>query len=289
MTQMEENLQSDKDWHIVITPDRKFLSINLQEIFEYRALIKLFVVRNFKASYKQTLLGPWWHVINPIISSVVFTLVFKGIANISTDGIPAFLFYLLGNVIWNFFSGCLIDTSNVFVRNLNIYEKVYFPRLIMPLATVATNLINFLIRFIIFSLVLGYYLLNGFKISFNYWILLSPFFLLITAGIGMGTGIIISSMTIKYKDLQALVKFGVQFLMFLSPVIYPVSEVPERFRLLYLANPIAPIFEAFRYTFLGARSIEVGGLLYSFFAMVIILLFGVFLFNKVEKNFLDTI
>jgi lipopolysaccharide transport system permease protein len=286
---LKTTAEFEKDWDLVITPERKWWDLRLGELWRYRDLVMLFVRRNFVAQYKQTILGPAWHFINPIISTVIFTIIFNRVAGLPTDDLPPFLFYLSGNVSWNYFSGCLQGTSNTFVSNQGIFGKVYFPRMVVPVSVVISNLVSFLIRFLLFLGFLAYFILSGYPVQPNWWVVLVPIFIIIQAGMGLGWGIIISSLTTKYRDLQILVGFGIQLLMYATPVIYPASMVPEKFQWLYFLNPIAPLVEAFRYAFLGAGTIDFGKLGYSFGFMIFSFLIGAMLFNKVEANFMDTV
>lgn len=274
---------------MVITPERKWWDLRLGELWEYRDLVSLFVRRDFVAQYKQTVLGPAWHLLNPIISTVIFTIIFNKIAGLPTDEIPPFLFYLSGNVIWSYFSTCLTNTSNTFVSNEGIFGKVYFPRMVTPVSVAISGLVAFLIRFGLFLAFLIFFLLTGFHLKPNWWMLTLPLLLLIQAGLALSWGIIISSLTTKYRDLQILVSFGVQLLMYATPVIYPASMVPAKFQWLYFLNPISPIVEAFRYAFLGSGTISIAKLLYSLVFMIISFFIGAALFNKIEANFMDTV
>ncbi len=288
---METTIQQKEteDWDMIITPQRRWWDLRLGELWRYRDLVWLFVRRDFVSVYKQTILGPAWHFINPIISTVIFTIIFNRLAGLPTDEIPPFLFYLSGTVIWAYFSNCLTSTSNTFVGNQSIFGKVYFPRLATPVAIAISGLISFAIRFILFIGFLIYFMIGDFGLRISYWALLTPLLVLMMGGLGLSWGIIISAVTTKYRDLQILVNFGIQLLMYATPVIYPASMVPSHFQTLYFLNPIAPIIEAFRYGFLGAGTLDLNKLLYSFIFMVISFLIGSMLFNKVEANFMDTV
>ncbi len=285
---MERNVETE-NWSMVIGPQRAWWDLRLRELWKYRELIGLLVWRDFVAVYKQTILGPLWHLVQPVVSAVVFTVIFGSVAKLPTDGLPPFLFYMAGNTIWAYFSACLMSTSNTFTANAGIFGKVYFPRLIIPISVVISNLISFGIRFGMFILFLIYFLLSGSKLYPNWYILFLPVLLIIMAGIGLGLGIIVSSLTTKYRDLQHLLGFGVQLLMYASPVIYPLSTVPENWRWLLLVNPVTPVIELFRKAFLGTSSLEPVYLLYSLGFMFVVLLIGVFIFNRVENNFMDTV
>ena len=276
-------------WDLDISPKRGWFDLHLGDLWRYRDLIRLFVWRDFVAGYKQTILGPIWYIIQPILTTIVFTIIFGNIAKISTDGIPPFLFYLAGNTVWSYFSGCFLATSNTFVNNANIFGKVYFPRLSVPVSIVISNLISFGIRFGVFLLFIVYYLLTGSPIQPNIWILFLPVMLLLMAGMGLGFGIITSSLTTKYRDLQQLVGFGVQLLMYLSPVIYPISSVTGIWSHLIMLNPMTPIVEMFRFAFLGTSSLNPIWLLYSGGFAVVVLFIGLLLFNHTEASFMDTV
>jgi len=280
---------SQNEWDLIIRPQHAWWNLHLDELWRYRDLIRLFVWRDFVAAYKQTILGPLWYVIPPIVSSVVFTVIFGNIAHLPTDGLPAFLFYMAGNTVWGYFSGCLVSTSSTFTANAGIFGKVYFPRLSMPLSVVISNLISFAIRFVLLLLFVAYFMLAGADIHPNWWILSLPLLLLIMALMGLGFGIIISSLTTKYRDLQQLVGFGVQLLMYATPVIYPLSTIQGGWRWLILANPMTPIVEVFRLAFLGVSAIEPAYLLYSAAFTVVVFLAGALIFNHVETTFMDTV
>jgi len=277
------------EWDLTIRPQRSWWDLRLGELWRYRDLIWLFVWRDFVAYYKQTILGPLWYLIQPVLTTVVFTVIFGNIAKLSTDGLPPFLFYLAGNTVWNYFSTCLTSTSNTFTNNVGMFGKVYFPRLSVPISIVISNMISFAIRMGMFLAFLVYFKLSGSAIHPNLWILLLPVLLLIMAGMGLGLGIIISSMTTKYRDLQQLVSFGVQLLMYATPVIYPLSSVQGIWRWLLIANPMTPVIEVFRLAFLGTSSLDPIYLLYSFVFTLIIFFIGVLAFNHVETTFMDTV
>jgi len=280
---------SHDKWDTILQPQRAWWDIRLGDLWLYRDLIGLMVWRDFVAVYKQTILGPLWHLIQPIMTTIVFTIIFGNIARLSTDDLPPFLFYMAGNTVWVYFSTCLISTSNTFVANAGIFGKVYFPRLSVPVSIIISNLIAFGIRFGVFILFLLYFLLTGSKIKPTLWILALPVLLLIMALLGLGVGIIVSSLTTKYRDLQHLVAFGVQLFMYATPVIYPFSSVPEKWKWLLLANPITPVVEVFRLAFLGASAIDPVYLLYSAGVAAVMLLAGILVFNHVENTFMDTV
>lgn len=278
-----------QEWKKVIKPKSKWFNLNLKELFEYKDLMFMLVKRNFKTHYKQTVLGPLWYIITPLITSVLFTIVFGKIAKISTDGVPQFLFYMAGNIIWGYFSSCLTATSNTFVNNARLFGKVYFPRLIMPISTVIYSAISFVIQFLIFIGFLVYFISINQTVSPNIYMLLLPLFLLHTALLGLGCGIIVSSLTTKYRDLSVLVSFGVQLWMYITPIVYPVSELMGKMKTLAMLNPMAPIVNNFRYAFLGSGQMEWGYLGLSAVVTAVVLLFGIVIFNRVEKTFMDTV
>jgi lipopolysaccharide transport system permease protein len=278
------------NWSLVIGPQRGLFDLRLRELWQYRDLVLLFVRRDFVSVYKQTILGPLWYVIQPLLTTITFTFIFGKIASLPTDGLPQFLFYMSGTVVWSYFAECLNKTSNTFVQNAHLFGKVYFPRMAVPVSILISNLVTFVIQFVLFLLFVIYFAMRGTSIQLNWlWICLSPILILMMAGLGLGFGIIISSLTTKYRDLRFLVTFGVSLLMYATPVIYPVSSIPERFQWIILANPMTPIVEAFRYAFLGAGTVGTGHLLYSFGFMLIVVFLGSVIFNRVEQTFMDTV
>ncbi len=278
-----------KKWTLIIRPQRAWWDLQLGEIWRYRDLILLFVWRDFVAYYKQTILGPLWYLIQPILTTVVFTVIFGNIAKLPTDGLPPFLFYLAGNTVWVYFSTCVTSTSDTFAGNAAVFGKVYFPRLSVPISIVISNLISFGIRLGVFLAFLVYFMLKGAVVHVTWWALLLPVLLIIMAGLGLGFGIIISSMTTKYRDLQQLVGFGVQLMMYGTPVIYPLSSVDAGLRWLLLLNPMTPVVEVFRFAFLGTSALEPVYLVYSFLCMLTALVIGIVAFNHVENTFMDTV
>ena len=276
-------------WDIVIRPQRAWWDLRLGDLWRYRDLIRLMVWRDFIAIYKQTVLGPVWHLIQPLMTTVVFTVIFGSIAKLPTDGLPPFIFYMAGNTVWAYFSICLLSTSNTFTSNAAIFGKVYFPRLAVPISIVISNLIAFAIRLGLFIAFLGYFVLAGSPVRITAWIFMLPVLILLMAGLGLGGGIIISSLTTKYRDLQHLATFGIQLFMYASPVIYPLSNVPEKWQWLLLANPLTPIIEVFRLAFLGSSSVNPMLLLYSAGCTALVLLVGILVFNHVENTFMDTV
>lgn len=278
----------EQKWTTIIRPYNKLLDLKLNELWQYRDLIIMFVKRDFKTMYKQTILGPLWIIINPILTTLMQVLVFGNIANISTDGMPQFLFYMSGNTMWLYFSGCLTKTSNTFVANSGVFGKVYFPRLVTPISIVISGLISFLVQFVILLFVVGYYTINK-VIHLNVLVFLTPLLVLELALLGMGCGIIISALTTKYRDLAVLVTFGVQLWMYGSAIIFPVSSIPQRWGEILMLNPVVPIVEAFRYAFTGNGTFSILYLGISIVVTLIILLGGVIIFNRVEKTFMDTV
>jgi len=286
---LEQKIMEQENWTLVIRPQRAWWDLRLGELWQYRDLILLFVWRDFVAYYKQTILGPLWYLIQPILTTVVFTIIFGNIAQLSTDGLPPFLFYLAGNTVWTYFATCLTSTSTTFTANATVLGKVYYPRLTIPLSVVLSNIISFGIRLTVFLAFLFYFIIVGADIQPNLWILSLPLLLLIMAGLGLGTGIIVSSLTTKYRDLQQLVGFGVQLLMYATPVIYPISSLQGNWQWVIIFNPMTPVVEIFRLAFLGFSSLSPVYLLYSFGFMLVILMLGVLIFNRVEATFMDTV
>jgi lipopolysaccharide transport system permease protein len=276
-------------WDLVIEPQRSLLDLRLRELWRYRDLVMLFVRRDFVSAYKQTILGPLWYLIQPLLTTLTYTVIFGQIANLPTDGLPQFLFYMSGTVIWAYFADCLTKTSNTFVNNSNLFGKVYFPRMAVPVSILISNLITFAIQFVFFLLFALYFGLRGSTITPNLWILSTPLLLLMMAGLGLGFGVLISAMTTKYRDLRFLVQFGVSLLMYATPVIYPISSVPAQLQMLIRLNPMTPIVETFRFAFLGAGSVNPMELLYSFVFMLVVVILGSVVFNRVEATFMDTV
>jgi lipopolysaccharide transport system permease protein len=283
-------LSNPMAWTEIIEPKRRMFDLRLKEAWHYRDLLVMWVKRDFTATYKQTILGPIWIFLQPLLMTAMFILVFGRFAQISTDGLPRILFYLSGITIWNYFSESFTKTANVFKDNANIFGKVYFPRIVMPLSIVSSNLVRFVIQFGLFLAMLLYFVWKGnTAVHPNIMIALTPLLLIIMAGFALGAGMLISSMTTKYRDLAFLLTFGVQLLMYATPVIYPVSALPEKYRVWVMANPIAPVVETFRYAFLGSGSFSWTALGYSTGMMLLMLSIGVVVFNRVEKNFMDTV
>jgi lipopolysaccharide transport system permease protein len=276
-------------WIAEITPNRGLFDLHLGDLWRYRDLVLLFVRRDFVSVYKQTILGPAWHIIQPLLTTVVFTIVFGNIANLPTDGLPKFLFYMAGNVLWAYFAGCINSTSNTFLSNAGIFGKVYFPRLVMPLSVVISQLISFSIQFVFFLGFIAYFMLQGAPVRPNAWALAVPVLLVMMAGLGLGLGIIVSALTTRYRDLKQLVGFGVHLLMYATPVIYPLSAVPAKYQALIRLNPMTPIMETFRAAFLGGGVVRPMALVSSALVVVVILTIGLLLFNRVERTFMDTV
>ena len=281
-------------WDSTIKPSHGWFDLNLKEIYKYRDLIWLLVMRNFKVFYKQTILGPAWVVLQPLLTTVVFTVIFGNIAGLPTDGMPSFLFYMAGNIAWHYFSQCLTQTSNTFIQNRQIFGKVYFPRLIMPISTVFTQLINFAVQFAMFLVFLAFFAFDPESAVQPDWrlILLTPLMLIQLAALGLGFGIIVSALTTKYRDLAMLVSFGVQLWMYATPVTYPASMIAEKFPQLlgiYMLNPMTPLIELFRSAYLGSPCYYLNYYWLSIVVTLVIFVLGVMLFSRVEKTFMDTV
>ncbi len=272
-----------------ITPNNSLFNLNLRELFAYKDLIHMYVKRDIVTVYKQTILGPLWFVIQPILTTVMFMFVFGNIAGISTDGIPGPLFYFSGIILWNYFSACLNTTSSTFTTNQAVFGKVYFPRLVVPVSVTISNLIKFLIQLAIFLIIYIVYIIKGTTIVPNAYALLSPILVLMCAGLALGFGIIFSSMTTKYRDLSFLLQFGIQLWMYATPIIYPLSTMPAGKQWIFQLNPMTSIIETFKYGVIGSGVFSWGWLAYSFGFMLILLLLGIMIFNKVEKDFMDTV
>ena len=280
----------DEKYSTLIEPKTSLLSVDFKEIWRYRDLFSMFVKRDIITQYKQTILGPAWFFIQPLLTMVMYMVVFGGIAGISTDGLPQALFYLAGILCWQYFADCLNKTSSTFTTNQNIFGKVYFPRLIVPLATVSSNLVRLFIQLFLFLVVYVYYLVVGVDVAPNWYVLLFPVLVLMLAGLALGFGIIISSMTTKYRDLTILFTFVVQLWMYATPIIYPLSTITNTtVRTVMLLNPITSIVETFKYGALGIGSFSWGALGYSFGFMVVLLAVGIVVFNKVQRSFMDTV
>ena len=276
-------------WTVEIKPKKKWLDIDIKNLWRYRDLYYMYVKRDIITVYKQTVLGPLWFVIQPVFTTIMYMFVFGGLAGISTDGAPQPLFYLSGIMLWNYFSTCFTISSNIFISNAGIFGKVYFPRLVVPLAGITSNLIKMLIQLGLFIAVYIYFYCTGADLRVNWTIILFPYLVFLIAFHAMSWGMIISSMTTKYRDLRQLVTFGIQLFMYATPVIYPLSAAPGKYKDLIALNPLTPIFEAFKYSCMGCGSLDWGGLLYSTIFMLVTLFFAVIIFNRVERNFMDTV
>ena len=278
-----------KSWQLIIRPHGGWFELHLSDLWRYRDLVWMFVRRDFSAQFKQTLLGPVWFVLQPLLTTLVFVIVFGNIAKLSTDGLPKLLFYLSGNVIWMYFSGVLTAASNTFVANAHLFGKVYFPRLAVPLSLALSNLLKFGLQFVFFLCFAGYYALTGTSIHFTAYAWLFPLLILIMAGQALGLGVLFSAMTTKYRDLRFLLEFGVRLLMYATPVVYPLASIPDKWRWFLLANPMTPVIETFRLAFLGQGTFSWWHLGYSSAFAVVSLLFGAAIFNRVERTFMDTV
>jgi lipopolysaccharide transport system permease protein len=285
ITRSEETQQ----WTSVIRPVSGWFDIHLSEIWRYRDLIMLFVRRDFVSVYKQTILGPLWFLIQPLFTTLVFTVIFGKVAKIPTDGLPPVLFYMSGIVFWNYFAACLDKTSDTFVSNAGIFGKVWFPRLTVPISIVISSLITFCIQFALFLCFYSFFFISGADISLRPLVLITPLLIVQMAALGLGFGIIVSSMTTKYRDLRYLVGFAVQLWMYATPIVYPTSQIPEKYRWVMALNPMAPIIEAFRYAFLGAGTVHPWQMGLSIGTTLLILTTGVILFSRIEKSFMDTV
>ena len=282
---------NNTEWTNVISSDHSLFKLNLKEVWDYRDLVYMFVKRDFISSFKQTILGPLWFFINPILTTIVFTLVFGGIANLPTDGIPPVLFYLAGNTLWGYFSSTMLSVSNVFTGNAGIFGKVYFPRLVTPIATIISSFMRLGIQLLLFFIVLGYFFYKG-EVHPNLWALFSPVLIIFLALFSLGLGMIFSSLTTKYRDLSLLLGFGVSLFMWFTPVILPTSLVKQKlgsYGFLADLNPLTPIFECFKYGFIGSGDFDMVRLLTSFAFIIGILFVGIVIFNKSEKSFIDTV
>jgi lipopolysaccharide transport system permease protein len=285
-----ENL--DSDWLFEITPKNKFFSLNLKEIWQYRDLLILFVKRDVVTVYKQTILGPLWYLIQPLFTAITFTIVFNKLAGINTGVVPPFLFNLAGIIVWNYFTSCLNDTSDTFKRNASVFGKVYFPRIIMPLSIVISNLLKFGIQFLIFIAFFLYFYFNGNAISMNFSTLLFPFLIFLMGFLGLGMGMLISSLVTKYRDITYLIGFGIQLLMYVSAVLYPMALIETKipnYSWLIRYNPLAYIIESARYMLLNTGQISILGLVYTTIITILIFFIGLLFFHKTEKDFIDTI
>lgn len=279
---------NDKISHI--EPKKKWLDVDLRGLWRYRDLCYMYIKRDIVTQYKQTILGPLWYIIQPLLTTVMYMFVFGGLAGISTDGIPQPLFYMAGITMWNYFSTCFTSCSEVFSHNANVFGKVYFPRLVVPISSCTSNLIRMLIQLLMFIAIYIYYVMtNQFTVSLSISVLLFPLLILMTGLHSMSWGLLFSSWTTKYRDLKFLISFGIQLLMYATPVIYPLSFAPERYRFILELNPLTPIFEAFKYSCLGTGTFSFIGLIYSLIFLCVTMFFSVIIFNRTEQRFMDTV
>lgn len=278
-----------KKFQTVIEPKNKLFDLKLKEVWDYRDLVMLFVRRTFVAQYKQTILGPAWAIIQPLFTTVIFTLVFGNLAGLAPSGVPTFIFYLCGSIAWTYFSGCLTATSTTFTANSSIMGKVYFPRLVMPISTVISQLIAFGIQAVFFVAFLIYYYVIGADVHPNVYMLLTPVLILQLALLGLGFGIIISALTTKYRDLAMVVGFGTQIWMYLTPVAYDIGIIPERLMDIYMLNPVTPVICMLRYAFLGIGELQLEYYTMSWVVTIFVVFVGIIMFNRVEKTFMDTV
>ena len=284
-------VNNERKWTEILSPRTRLFDLKFKEIWQYKDLLILFVKRDFKAQYRQTILGPLWHIIQPVFTTLIFLVIFNNLAKIPTDGIPALLFYMSSLTIWNYFATCLTSTSNTFVANAGIFGKVYFPRLVLPLSVVLSNIVKFAIQFGLLIILYVYYLATDqFHFNFGFHLLLIPFIVIVMALLGLGLGIIISSLTTKYRDLAVLIAFGVQLLMYITPVAYPLSyAMDSKYRLLMLYNPLSSLVEGFRYAVFGIGTLNSNLIIYSLVFALIAVFSGIIIFNKVERSFMDTV
>lgn len=289
MYSFDEMMEEEK-WDLEIKPRPRLLDFNFGEIWRYRDLMWLFVRRDFVAQYKQTILGPFWHFIQPVLTTLMFLFIFGKVAKIPTDGIPPILFYLSGITLWNYFAACLTGTSSTFLANAAIFGKVYFPRIIMPVSVILSNFIRFGVQLLLLFIAIVWSVFNGYVIQPSPMLLLLPLLLLLMAGIGLGLGIIVSSITTKYRDVSVLMTFAVQLGMYATPIVYPSSFLENTpYRIIGIINPLSPIVEAFRYSLFQAGTFNFYSLGYSVAFMIVVLFVGLIMFNKVEKTFMDTV
>jgi lipopolysaccharide transport system permease protein len=286
---MQESILGTNDsWDLVIEPKKNVYSLNLKSIWNYRDLLMLFVRRDFVSVFKQTILGPLWFVIQPLFTTLIYTIVFGNLANLATDGIPQPVFYLSGIILWNYFSECLMKISDTFMVNQALFGKVYFPRMVVPLSIVISTFLKFGVQLLLFICVYLYFFFNG-AVAPNVYILLLPLLVVNMAGLGLALGLIVSSLTTKYKDLKFLIQFGVQLAMYASPIVYPLSVVPEKYKLLLVLNPATGVIETFRFALFKAGEFNLFAFGYSFLVMIFLLFVGIIFFNKNEKSFIDTV
>lgn len=273
-----------------IEPKKKWLDVDIKGLWRYRDLYQMYIQRDIVTQYKQTVLGPAWFLIQPLFTTIMYMFVFGNLAGISTDGIPQPLFYMAGITLWNYFSSCFGSCSNVFAANQGVFGKVYFPRLVVPLSSITSNLIRMLIQLLMFILIYAYYVISGkYPLTLSFSLVLAPVFIMMIGLHAMSWGLIITSMTTKYRDLKMLITFGVQLLMYATPVIYPMSFAPAQYQTYLNINPLSPIFEAFKYSCLGVGTFSIGGLLYSVAFLCITMFIAVIIFNRTEQKFMDTV
>lgn len=290
MVDLRENPRTDGEkWDLVLKPASAWFDLRLGELWRSRELIFLFVWRDFVSQYKQTILGPLWFIVQPLLTTVVFTIVFGGIGGLSTDGLPKVLFYLSGQVVWGYFSGVLTATSTTFVSNAHLFGKVYFPRLAVPVSIAVSQLVQLGLRLLVFVFFLVYFLLQGSAVGVSASLWLIPLVVVIMAAQALGLGIVFSAMTTKYRDLRFLLTFGVQLLMYATPAIYPLSQAQGNYRWIMLVNPVTPLMEVFRHAFLGVGTYTGGHLAYAAGFGVVVLALGVVMFTRIERNFMDTV
>lgn len=282
-------MQKEEHWDLTIKPQTHWYDLRIKEIFKYKDLLFLFVKRDFISIYKQTILGPLWFFIQPIITAITFTVIFGNLAKISTDGLPQILFYMCGITLWNYFADTLTKTADTFSSNVNIFGKVYFPRMIVPLSVVVSNLIKLGIQFLLFLCIWIYYLIQSDLIHPNKMLVLIPYLIILIGFMALSFGIIISSLTTKYRDLKFLVTFGIQLMMYASPIVYPLSIVPEKYKWIIIANPVTSIIESFKYAFLGVGEFNWFYLGYSTLFTIVLFMIGLVIFHRVEKSFMDTV
>ncbi len=276
-------------WDLVITGEKSLFSLQLKDIWRYRDLLYMLVKRDFVVMYKQTILGPLWFFIQPVLTALVYVIVFSNIAGISTDGMPPVLFYLSGTIIWNYFADCFNSTSNTFVQNAGLFGKVYFPRMVVPLSKVISGMLKFAIQLLLFIGIYGFFLAQGYELHPTATLWYLPLMVIMMGLLGLGMGIFFTSLTTKYRDLVFLIQFGVQLLMYATPVIYPLSSVPDRYKMWILLNPMTPVLEGFRSAFLGTGNFQPANLAISLGITVIIFLVGLAVFNYTEKDFMDSV
>jgi len=286
--------KEEPEWDLEIKPHDTVFNLHLKDVWNYRDLLWLLVRRDFVSFYKQTVLGPLWFFIQPVFTTIIYTIIFNRIAKLSTNGTPPVLFYMAGSIAWNYFADCLNKTSTVFRDNAGIFGKVYFPRLIMPLSIVFSNLVKFAVQFTLFILLFSYYAVqynyfDGVKVAPNGYVFLFPVIIVLMAILGLGLGLIITALTTKYRDLTFVVTFGMQLAMYVTPVVYPLSAASAKYRTLISLNPMSGLIETFRYGFLGTGQFYPGAFFYSVAASLVLFIIGLVIFNKVEKDFVDTV